>query len=338
MTTEAAPPGALSLAAERSGPYLRALAAGLHALAPNDAHVPLVEALAHLQAMDPALSGPLLAPAEVDPRSGMPAWPWLERARAEASLAAEGAQGGVRAEYGEEELSLARARDPELGARLAARNALHRFLRGGALLPLTRLRAALRRIGRTADVVVVYDRIAPDGRWLRLRLDASLPPGALKDGPFSRREAAWLDADPGVQHLLTRHATTPLLALQGSVEAALGGPVTRLSRGVVGPFWFPGLALPEQAPTAARGALVLHLSQELVAADVHAAVHRDPWAPAPADERPPEGQAVFRERRFAASPPAVEALRAWSIARGAEAIVVPLRPLPAAGAPIVRTL
>ncbi|MCK6504195.1 hypothetical protein L6R53_12475 [Myxococcota bacterium] len=315
----------LDLPAERAGPYLRALAAGLHALAPHDAFVPLAEALHHLQALDPALSGDVLAPAAVDPRSGMPGWTWLERARAEAELAR--APGAAEGEPGEEELARAAALDPALGARLQARTALHRFLRAGPLLPLTRLEAALRREGRTADVLLTYDRVAPDGRWLRLRIDLALPPTRLRDGTFHRRDGARLEAAAGLQHLLTRHATTPLLALQSSVEAALSGPVVRLSRGEIGPFWFPGLALPEGAPAAARGALVLHLALEQLSGEAHAAGHRDPWLPPPPHERPPPGMAIFRERRLAASPAAVDPLRAWSVAAGAETIVVPLRPV-----------
>lgn len=325
-----APPDAspvLSMPPERAGPYLRALAAGLHALAPHDAHVPLAEGLHHLQALDPALSGDVLAPAQVDPRSGMPGWTWLERARAEAGLAR--APGAAEGELDEDALARARALDPALGGRLAARAALHRFLRGASLLPLTRLEAALRREGRTADVLLIYDRVAPDGRWLRLRVDLALPPSRLHDGTFTRREAARLDAAAGVQHLLTRHATTPLLALQASVEAALEAPVVGLSRGVVGPFWFPGGTLPPDAPAPARGALVLHLSREQLTSELTAAGHRDPLLPPPPGERAPTGMSIFRERRLAASPAAVEPLRAWSVQAGAEMIVVPLRPVPA---------
>lgn len=323
------------LDAARAGPYLRALSAGLHALAPSAVHVPLAEAMAHLDALDPSLSADLLAPAELDPRSGMPAWSWLERARAEAALATEG---GPRTAYSDQEIARAGALDPALGQRLAARSALHRFLRGVDLLPLTRLGAALRRVHRTADVLLTYDRIAPDGRWLRLSVDLALAPSALSDGTFARRADARLRPHDGVQHLLTRHATTPLLALQSSLEAAIGGPVTRLSRGTIGPFWFPGLALPEGAPACVEGALVLHMSHELVAGDVHQAAHRDPWQAAPLDERPPAGQAIFRERRFAASPGVVDRLLAWSQARGTQAIVVPLHPRPTAGAAVRRTL
>ena len=74
----------------RVGPYLRALAAGLHSLAPHEDFVPLAAAEAHLHALDPALSGALLGPAEVHPLSGLPAFPWMERALAEQVLALGG--------------------------------------------------------------------------------------------------------------------------------------------------------------------------------------------------------------------------------------------------------
>lgn len=316
------------LSPERAGPYLRALQAGLYALAPHDVHVPLGEALAHLQALDPALSGGLLAPAELDPRSGMPAFTWLERAIAERALAVEG---GAPSAVSEEELDRARRLDPELAERLAARNALHRFLRGSGLLPATRLHAALRRLGEHVDFVLTYDRIAPDGRWLRVSADVRGPPSYLGRGPFRRNERdGTVTADIGVQHLLTRHGLTPLLALHRSLAAALDAQVVRLSRGVVGPFLFPGSPSPEPAPECMAGALVLHLQHELVGEEVRAGLHRDPWAPPP-DERVPEGQAVYRERRFAASPHAVAAIQQWCADRGAPTVVVALRPPPTGG-------
>ncbi len=314
-----------SLPESRVGPYLRALAAGLHALSPSDQHVPLAEAFAHLRAMEPELSGDLLAPAEIDAATGMPAWTWMERARAEAEVARASTIEGLA----EDELALASRADPRLGARLRSRQATHRFLRGVELLPLSRATARLRRLGRAAEVLVVHDRIAPDGCWQRISLDLSLPPEALQQDGFRIQAETWVELPIGVQHLLTRHASGSLLALHGAVESGLEGAVTRLSRARVGPFWFPGLALPEQAPPAARGALVLHLSRELLAADVPSDRHRDPWEAPPPGERPPTGLHIFRERRFAASPPAVEGLVSWSEGRGARAIVVPLLPMAA---------
>ena len=52
---------------QRSGPYLRALAAGLRALAPHGDFVPLAECLTLLEVLHPELSGDLLEPARVDP-------------------------------------------------------------------------------------------------------------------------------------------------------------------------------------------------------------------------------------------------------------------------------
>lgn len=312
-----------SLPEERVGPYLRALAAGLHALSPSDQHVPLAEAFAHLRALEPELSGELLGPAEIDGLTGMPAWTWVERARAEAEVARASASEGL----GEDELALASKADPRLGARLRSRQATHRFLRGVELLPLSRASARLRRLGRDAEVLVVHDRIAPDGCWQRINLDISLPREALQQDGFRIEAETWVALPIGVQHLLTRHASGSLTGLHAAIEGGLEGAVTRLSRARVGPFWFPGLILPEQAPLAAQGALVLHLSRELLAADAPSDRHRDPWEAPPSGELPPTGLHVFRERRFAASPPAVKGLASWSEARGARAIVVPLLPM-----------
>ena len=75
----------MKLAPERAGPYARALRVALEALAPNEDHVPLAAASRHLRALDPAVSGTLLTPAEVVDATGMPAYPWMERVEAEAA-------------------------------------------------------------------------------------------------------------------------------------------------------------------------------------------------------------------------------------------------------------
>ncbi|MCB9778033.1 MAG: hypothetical protein H6742_05680 [Alphaproteobacteria bacterium] len=325
----------MTLPRERAGPYLRALQAGLHALSPSDVHVPLAEALRHLEVLDPALSGDLFLPAELDPHSGMPAFTWLERARGEQILACEGGAGST---YGEDELARARRLDAALGERLAARATAHRFLRTGSLLPATRLRAALRRIGRTTDVVLTYDRLAGDGRWVRLVVDLSGPPRWLDRSPFRRLDDPHLAAEPGVQHLLTRHSATPLLSLQGALAEAFGVRVSRLSRGTIGPFWFPGGDRPADAPPWAARALVLHLLHEVVGDDVRRDVHLDPLSRPPQGERPPEGQHVFRERRLAVSPPADHSALEWSRAQGQAIVVAPLRPRPDPSAPLRRSL
>ncbi len=316
----------MQLSADRAGPYLRALQAGLHALAPNDAHVSLSAALAHLTALDPAMSGVLLAPAELSPQSGMPAWTWMERARSEAVLAR---QAGVVGGFSEEELDRARRADPDLADRLAARNSLHRFLRSSRLLPATALRAALRRLGDHADYAVTYDRLAPDGRWLRIQVDLRGPPTFVDDGPFTRHPDGSVTVDPGLQHLLTRHGLAPLLALSAALEEAVGVQVHRLSRGLLGPFWFPGGPAVPGMPDFLQRALTLHLTHELLADDIAVPAHLDPCQPPPRQEQPPPGWRIFRQRRFAVSPAQVEPLRAWCDRQGAPTVVVPLRPRPA---------
>ena len=318
----------MQLPAARVGPYLRALQAGLLALGPDDGHVPMAEALAQLGALDPALSGPLLAPAELDPLSGMPGFPWMMRARAEQALALEG---GAESAMAPEELDRVEGRDPDLARRLLARDALHRFLRASALLPATRLRAALRRENREGvDVVIVYDRLAPDGRWQRIRADLRGSAGYLRAGPFRPGPSGDLEVEPGLQHLLTRHGSTPLLALRESLAQGGRAEVRQLSRGNIGPFWFPGGPAPGGGPlvppACMRGALVLHLVSEQVGVAVRRSLHRDPLEPPPPEERRPEGQGLFRERRFAVSPAAVDEVKRWAEAAGTPTVVVGMRP------------
>ena len=303
----------MELPLERVGPYIRALRASLDALAPNEDHVSLSAALDHLTALDPATSGSLLLPAEVSNRTGMPTYQWLERARSESVLAQRSSD---TSDPSDADLQRARALDPDLGARMLDRRTLHRHLRTAELLPATRLGGAVRRVGETGwtQVALAYDRLAPDGRFVRVRVEVRTPgppTGALRLDPQGR-----LVIDEALQHLFTRHFATPLLALRSQLTDALSGEVLHLGRGWTGPFWFPGVDLPPEVPDALGQGLLLHGSIEVVAADVRASRHLDPWEPPP-DEALPEGHGSFRERRFVASNDAMAQLvEAWSRQRG----------------------
>jgi hypothetical protein len=315
--------GYMTLPPERAGPYLRALVAGLSALAPNDDHVPLREALAHLQALDPATSGDLLTPAEIDTRSGLPGFPWMERALAEQSIARDGAG---YSQTSDAEISRAVRLDPVLGDRMGARRALHKLLLDRPLLPISRLSAALKRLGKTTDFVLAYDRMTPVGAWMRIRAELSGRAGWDKHGPFSRTSDGRVTVDSGMQHLLSRHLATPLLALSAQLTEATGAQVTRLSRSFVGPFWFPGLSLPDQVPEALSKGLLLHLSTEVVARDIRNSGHRDPLVPKTIGEVVPEGYGLYRSRRFAASPGLITPVKSWAAGQGIDVVVVSLVP------------
>lgn len=308
----------------RPGPYLRALSWGLHALAPHEDYVPLSAARAHLAALDPALSGDLLAPAAVDEASGLPAFSWMERATAEATLAL---RGGDHTDVDDDALARARRMDPALAQRLGQRRALHRHLRAFPILPMSALTVVVRQLHPQPMFSLRYDRVAPMGGWMCVRADLTGAKGWTGDDLFRIHADDTVTAVPGLQHLFSRHVLTPLVALFDQVQAATAAEITRITRTFVGPFWFPGGPTPVDAPEAARGALVLHLSQALLSRDITASHHRDPWVPPVVEERLPPGFGMFRERRFAASPPRVSALQDWSRGRGVDAVVVPIRPI-----------
>jgi hypothetical protein len=163
---------------------------------------------------------------------------------------------------------------------------------------------------------------------MRLRVELS-GPARWSDGLLSHRADGRVSVDPGFQHLLARHSVTPISALRHHLGEALTVQVPRISRAFLGPFWFPGMSLPDGAPEAAAGALVLHGSLEVLGVDVLRSVHRDPWVPRRVGETVPEGCGLFRERRLAASPHAIEGLSSWSRDQGAPIEVVPLTPRPA---------
>ena len=93
---------------------------------------------------------------------------------------------------------------------------------------------------------------------------------------------------------------------------------------MVGPFWFPGVQMPADVPAALGTGLMLHASTEIVAVDVHLDRHLDPWIPPPRSEQAPQGQRVYRERRFAANPGVMPAAQEWAERLGFRNIVVPI--------------
>lgn len=325
------------LGPERTGPYVRALSAALAALAPSEEHVPLSKALDHLAALDPANGGGLLDPAEITP-NGMPGFAWLERARSEAELA----RGHTRPEPTDAELARADALDPALARRMRDRRELHRRLRTAELLPATHLAGAVRWIGpigqptttattSTFDrappppgtlestIGLAYDRLAPDGRWVRLRIE--LVARGTAGGAMWVDRSGRLQVDDSVRHLFTRHFGSTLGALRVQLEEVIDGTVLRLSRGLIGPFWFPGVAIPRGLPPGIGEGLLLHASTEIIDARMPESRHLDPLVPAEPD---PGGWPVFRDRRFAASGRAYDAVRAWGELAGMRLHVAPI--------------
>lgn len=302
------------LPAKRVGSYLRALRSGLEALAPNDDFVPLAEALNHLDALAPAMSGQVLAPAEVHDGSGLPALPWLSRVTAEQLVALQGLD---ETDTSDDEIRRASRLDPDLGARLRDRRQLHRFLRQHMILPGSRIMAAARRLSPTLDFTLTYDQIGADGLWTRLRVDVTGPSGK-RLGPLKAFDDGSAVAEEGVLHLLSRHARTPLLGLPGQLTLGLGATVTRISRCHVGPFWFPGVRRSPKAPAGLEKGLVLHLSSEILGRDVRQSRHVDPLVQ---QQESPEGMGLYRQRRFAATGALVRPLQRWGDRLGMDLVI-----------------
>ena len=303
---------------QRSGPYLRALAAGLRALAPHGDFVPLAECLTLLEVLHPELSGDLLEPARDETSSGLPGFAWIARARSEQELAR---QGDDRSDMDDRSIQRAMELEPQLGARLQARRRLHRRLRRDSIVPASRLITAVHRLSPTIDITLTSDRLAPDGRWVRTRCTASYYSRHIL-GPVHLLEGGGAEVDQGVLHLFGRHAHVPLLALREQLAAGLGGRIVRLSRSSVGPFWFPGVPPPETAPAALGQGLCLALSTEVVAEDVHHSRHLDPFMPDETELAPPDA-GLFRQRRFAATPAQARAVQDWARALDMDLQVVP---------------
>lgn len=293
------------------GPYVRALGSALHQAAPNAIFPPLAQLQALLRALDPAVSGPTLLPAQVDERSGLPSWPWIERVHAHAAAGGEPVH--------ERQITDAERLDPELAARLRGRRDLHAHLAQHPILPLRTVQARLERRGPPHRVRIVSDRVAADGRWLRttVGLDA-----VGEDFGFGSVEGAAVTLDPGVAHLLARHALSPLVALLAQLDTIARGDVFEVSRGIVGPLWFPGVAVPDGFPVELGRGLLLHLPTEVLAREIVRDADDDPLGAVAL--RTPEGFGWARRRRFVAGGRARAAVRDWLARRGASCEVLDL--------------
>lgn len=290
----------------RVGSYVRALHSAVNTLAPDETWVPMRRALNHLHAIDPAVSGNLLAPAELSASTGMPAYTWMARAVAEQELARSLDAAGHKSDG---ELERVSRLDQDLGERMRIRRSLHQHLRGKTLLASTYMDGAVRRLEPQTDTHIRYDRTSPDGRWLRIQFDLRTPKGRAPLGTAFAGEGR-VQVKDSLQHLLTRHFSTPLTALMASLADVTNAQVLTLTRAYLGPFWFPGMTLPVSAPPQLGQGLLLHATREILATELDGAHHLDAFEPAP-EERIPDGYGVFRERRFSCSQPLLVPVRDW---------------------------
>jgi hypothetical protein len=122
--------------------------------------------------------------------------------------------------------------------------------------------------------------------------------------------------------VLARQIEAPLGALHGVLTDIARGEVVRLGRGRIGPFWFPGVPLPDGTPAALGEGLILHAARESLLRGEGSAPHLDPMEPDADPGRLPPGTRLLRARRFAATVDRLPALRAWMDSTGARAPTV----------------
>lgn len=329
------------LADNRVDAYLRALAAGLRALAPAEDHVPSAVLHATLSALSSERSGTLLGPAGLHPHSGLPELPWLARALAEQRVARSDSEPSDAGR-----IARAKLLEPALGERLEQREHLREFLRQNALLKDVNIVTIIRSYKPKLSIGVMFDYVSIDGLFMRLRMEGT----RAKDSPGLRlNDAGALEPEEGLLRLLSRHALDPLPALLEVLERALGVRVARLSRGALGPFWFPGVALPAGVPVALGRGLLLHMASEVLLSEAFPSegrplgalvstrsaplgsssppmiptIRHDPLA---VELEAPRGWRLFQERRFSASSTVSPDLYAWLLERGSRCEVLPLVP------------
>jgi hypothetical protein len=287
------------LPSERVVPWLRALSAGVRAIAPHNDFVPMDAVLAHVEALSPSLSADLLAPAEVDPDSGMPSLAWMTRATAEQML-------GRRAEPVSDTVHRL---DPELAARMEARSRLATHLATHELLPVLRLTGRVRRVDQSTSAFVVFDHIDPAGRWVRTRVELTAPAGTRDLGLVQVEPNARIVVQSGLRDVFARHILTSLPSLHVALQGLTMARVTRVSRASLGPFWYPGGPQVTVMPAAVAKTLVLHALHEVMGDDVARTVTNDPLASVTVATA--VGVHRTRLRRLAVFRPGVDAVREW---------------------------
>lgn len=280
-------------------PWLRALSAAIRAIAPHDDFVPMGDALAHLDALSPALSADLLLPAEVDPDSGMPSLGWMTRATAEQALG----------RHPKPVSDTVRALDPQLAARMEARSRLATHLASHRLLPVLKLTGRVRRIDTQTTAFVVFDHIDPGGRWVRTRVELTAPAGTHDLGLVQVDSDARIVVQPGLHNVFARHILTSLPSLQVALQGLTTARVTRVSRASLGPFWYPGGPQVQVMPADVSKTLVLHALHEVMGDALTQTVTNDPLATATV--APAVGRHRTRLRRLAVFRPGVQAVRDW---------------------------
>jgi hypothetical protein len=219
----------------------------------------------------------------------------MERARAEGTVAvAHDGAGSAERAY---------RLDPALGQRMAWRRDLHAHLRAEPVLPSLATTPVLLRVDPQVEVEVVHDRIEGDGRWTRIR---AVFAGTADLG--LARVGDQVVLDPGVPSLFTRMGGLEITALFAALSAATAGRVRRVSRGQVGPFWFPGVELPPGVSPKFGAGIVLHLVWTALGDDVAGDSHADLLEPRVAPGGWPPGYHLAHQRRLVGQGAAIPGL------------------------------
>ncbi len=287
------------LAAARVGPYLRAVRAAADALALDRDGLDLEAVHTHLAALDPALSGDLFSPAEVDDATGMPAWTWLHRAHAE---------------------QRAPAAPPAAAqsARQAQRRRAREHLAGAPLLPCLPVFDVAWSRTDPPTARLAWAAVLPDGGWLRASVEIAV------DRALPHQRAPTLG--PASHASLARAALLPLPALTRLAALRLDGALRSARRVRIGPLWFPDVELPAGVPAELGQGVALHARTEVIERTLEGLSHADPLEPPGLADAPPEGFGLHIGRRIAAFGRALDAARAWANDLGMPSLVQPIAP------------
>lgn len=190
---------------------------GLGDDAPDQARI-----LALLRALDPALSGDACGSAAWVSSTGLPAPAWVREAH---ELRRAIITGTEDVELPDEGLMHAMAMDPELGQRLMAERAFHRFLRRHPLFPAPEAEV----VNTAKGPWWTRDALRSDGAWVRLRV-AGVDAPPVTDPVEVEVEALAAATGRAVRRTVVGpcygHEEGPVRGLYARVEAS-GEPTAR---------------------------------------------------------------------------------------------------------------
>lgn len=333
--------GELVLAGDAAQGYVDLVARAIARARLSDQYPPARRLAAQIEAMGPRVHGGLYADLRVDVGSGLPTYREWARVAADAELSAR-----VLAELPPQADLEARARREPHGiwGKQWLKHRYHAHLRGIEATPPSIMTVRLRRVDpaeRRAWFHVVLDKLDQSGVFVRASIELS------QQASFWSRPMLELDDDAARETEGLRTIVYRLTSLDAELTFVRladtpGLVVERVIRGMVGPIFMAGTALPEALAAALPGPpgpgfVVATFGLDMAAGDVAKDGSNDPLADLLRERLPPEGRAayvaarqrfgyrVYKDRKLVVDPGSNDAAQRFCTRMGTRNVIYVLR-------------